>query len=276
MASAVSEPLLRAPAVLLPGERKPPAGPTGRVLWGLRPNQCRQPTGRMGAGRRSGGALRWRHKTTEAVTDFQPYGPSARFASGQFRARVGQGQWLSRPFLTAAWRYLALLNFEVPPALLGPLVPVGTEFDTWGGIALASMVGFRFLDTRVLGIPIPGHRDFDEVNLRLYVRHRCEDGGWRRAVVFVRELVPRRAIATVARWFYNEPYTAVPNAPQTRDGRGGGWRVWACGVRMALGRTLASPRSEYPRVALDSRPDRRGGVHLGALLGLHGPARRGL
>jgi uncharacterized protein len=115
-----------------------------------------------------------------------------------------------RPFLTAAWRYLAMLNYEVPPTLLRPLVPVGTELDTWGGVTLASVVGFRFLDTRVLGIPIPGHRDFDEVNLRFYVCRRGDDGGWRRAVVFVRELVPRRAIATMARWLYNEPYTAVP------------------------------------------------------------------
>ena len=116
----------------------------------------------------------------------------------------------SRPFLTASWRYLAMLNYEVPPALLGPLVPAGTELDRWDGATLASMVGFRFLDTRVLGIPIPGHRDFDEVNLRFYVRRRGEDGEWRRAVVFVRELVPRPAIALVARWLYNEPYTAVP------------------------------------------------------------------
>jgi hypothetical protein len=72
------------------------------------------------------------------------------------------------------------------------------------------MVGFRFLDTRVLGLPVPGHRDFDEVNLRFYVRRRAEDGAWQRGVVFVRELVPRRAIAAVARWWYNEPYSAVP------------------------------------------------------------------
>ncbi len=114
------------------------------------------------------------------------------------------------PLLTAAWRYLAMINYEVPARLLGPLVPAGTELDTWGGATLASMVGFRFLNTRVLGIPIPGHRNFDEVNLRFYVRRRVEDGAWRRAVVFVREFVPRRAIASVARWLYNEPYTAVP------------------------------------------------------------------
>jgi uncharacterized protein len=103
-----------------------------------------------------------------------------------------------------------MLNYEVPPALLRPLVPLGVELDSWNGSTLASIVGFRFLNTRVLGVPIPGHRDFDEINLRFYVRCRDQGGGWRRAVVFVRELVPRRAIAFVARWFYNEPYVAVP------------------------------------------------------------------
>jgi len=71
------------------------------------------------------------------------------------------------------------------------------------------VVGFRFASTRVLGIRIPGHVDFDEVNLRTYVRHRAPEG-WRRGVVFIRELVPRRAIATIARLVYNEPYVRVP------------------------------------------------------------------
>jgi uncharacterized protein YqjF (DUF2071 family) len=114
-----------------------------------------------------------------------------------------------KPFLTAAWRYLAMVTFEVPAAVLRPLVPRGTELDTWKGAALASVVGFRFLETRVMGLSIPGHRNFDEVNLRFYVRRRGGDGVWRRAVVFVRELVPRYAIALVARWCYNEPYSAV-------------------------------------------------------------------
>src|SRR6266496_5762724 len=101
-----------------------------------------------------------------------------------------------------------MLNYEVPAALLQPLVPAGTELDSFRGAVLATVVGFRFLDTRVLGVAIPGHRDFDEVNLRFYVRRRAPDG-WRRAVVFVRELVPRAAIALIARWTYNEPYTAA-------------------------------------------------------------------
>jgi uncharacterized protein YqjF (DUF2071 family) len=114
-----------------------------------------------------------------------------------------------QPFLTAEWRHLAMLNYEVDPAVLKPLLPAGTELDPWQGKTLVSMVGFRFLQTRVRRLAIPFHQDFDEVNLRFYVRRQAPDG-WRRGVVFVRELVPRAAIAWVARTIYQEPYLAVP------------------------------------------------------------------
>ena len=102
-----------------------------------------------------------------------------------------------------------MLNFVADPGLLAPLVPAGTELDYYRDETFLSVVGFMFLETRVLGLPIPRHRDFEEVNLRFYVRKRSPDG-WRRGVVFVRELVPRRAIAFVASAFYGEPYLALP------------------------------------------------------------------
>jgi uncharacterized protein YqjF (DUF2071 family) len=130
---------------------------------------------------------------------------------------VSRSPTARRAFLTAEWRYLAMLNYVVDPALLEPDVPAGTELDYWHGKALVSVVGFRFLRTRVLGAPIPFHRDFDEVNLRFYVR-RVESGEVRRGVVFLRELVPRVAIATVARLAYNEPYRSVPMTSDVRPG----------------------------------------------------------
>src|SRR5437660_7249309 len=114
-----------------------------------------------------------------------------------------------RPFLTANWRYLAMLNFVVDPKIVAPLVPPGTELDFENGETFLSVVGFLFLDTRLLGLPIPVYRDFEEVNLLFYVRRKSADT-WRRGVVFVRELVPRRAIALVARAFYGERYVALP------------------------------------------------------------------
>ncbi len=102
-----------------------------------------------------------------------------------------------------------MLNYEVEPERLLPLVPKGTELDTHDGKTFVSMVGFLFLDTRVMGLAIPFHRDFEEINLRFYVRRKAEDG-WRRGVVFVKEIVPRTAIALTARWLYNENYVALP------------------------------------------------------------------
>ncbi|MFL6196347.1 MAG: YqjF family protein [Thermoanaerobaculia bacterium] len=102
-----------------------------------------------------------------------------------------------------------MLNYVVPPEVLAPFVPAGTELDTWEGKTFASMVGFLFLDTRVLGVAIPGHRNFEEVNLRFYVKRKAEDG-WRRGVVFIKEIVPRAAIAGVARLLYGEKYVAMP------------------------------------------------------------------
>jgi uncharacterized protein YqjF (DUF2071 family) len=111
----------------------------------------------------------------------------------------------TRPFLTATWRNLAMLNYRVDPALLAPHVPQGTTLDSHNGATWISLVGFLFDDTRVLGVKVPLHVTFEEINLRFYVR-RDSGEEVRRGVVFIKEIVPRRAIATVAKLAYNEPY----------------------------------------------------------------------
>ena len=110
-----------------------------------------------------------------------------------------------RPFLTARWSNLILANFATPDELLLPRLPDGLQLDRRDGRAWTSLVAFDFLDTRVLGVPWPGYRNFPEINLRFYVRH-----GRDRGVVFVREFVPKRFVALMTRLLYREPYAAVP------------------------------------------------------------------
>ena len=155
---------------------------------------------------------------------------------------------MTRPFLTARWESLVLVNWECPGRLLEPLVPRGTLLDAWHGRTLVSLVGFLFLDTRLRGIPVPGHRNFEEVNLRFYVRRELPDGTSRRAVVFVRELVPRRAIAWLARWLYDEPYRAVPMShdrdldPESGGSVLYGWRFGGADFR--LGASVSGPAGQ--------------------------------
>jgi len=142
-------------------------------------------------------------------------------------------------FLKADWRTLAMLNYEVEPDLLARFVPRGTELDRWNGKVFVSLVGFRFLKTRVFGISFPFHRNFDEVNLRFYVR-RIEGSEIRRGVVFIKEIVSRWAIAAAARTFYNEQYVSLPMRHQIRPNGESGLSVeyeWCSGAgwnRMSL------------------------------------------
>jgi uncharacterized protein YqjF (DUF2071 family) len=110
-----------------------------------------------------------------------------------------------KKFLSAEWRDLIMANYVVEPALLEPRVPTGTTLDLHEGKCFVSLVGFMFLDTRVLDFLVPFHVNFEEVNLRFYVRREFE-GEVRRGVVFVKEIVPRAAIALIARRLYGEPY----------------------------------------------------------------------
>lgn len=121
------------------------------------------------------------------------------------------------PFLTAEWRKLAFANYPVDPGILEPYVPFGTELDFWGGKCYLSLVGFMFKKVRLLGIPVPFHTEFEEVNIRFYVRKKDGDE-WKRGVVFVREIVPKAAITFVANTVYNENYQTLAMRHRWVDG----------------------------------------------------------
>ncbi len=112
-------------------------------------------------------------------------------------------------FLSAAWRNLVMINYKLDKELLAPYVPAFTEIDTRNGSSYLSLVGFLFRDTRVLGLRIPFHVNFEEVNLRFYVKRKI-NGEERRGVVFISEIVPRAAIAIIANNLFHENYRSLP------------------------------------------------------------------
>ncbi|MFT3823380.1 MAG: DUF2071 domain-containing protein [Chitinophagaceae bacterium] len=112
-------------------------------------------------------------------------------------------------FLSAEWRKLAIANYAVDPQLLLPHLPYKTELDTWNNTCYVSLVGFMFVNTRLLGLPIPFHINFEEINLRFYVRSKDNDT-WKRGVVFIKEIVPRPALTFVANTIYKENYETLP------------------------------------------------------------------
>lgn len=112
-------------------------------------------------------------------------------------------------FLKAEWRKLALANYIIDKKLLDKYLPIGTELDLWKGNCYVSLVGFMFVNTKLLGLKIPFHQNFEEVNLRFYVK-RFDNGELKRGVVFIKEIVPKRALTFVANTVYNENYETLP------------------------------------------------------------------
>ncbi len=123
----------------------------------------------------------------------------------------------SNTFLTAKWHNLIMANYEIDPKILEKYIPEGTELDLWQGRCYVSLVGFMFLKTKVLGIGFPLHRDFEEVNLRFYVKYRHPTEGVRRGVVFIKEIVPKHAITFIANTLYNENYQTLNMAHEESE-----------------------------------------------------------
>ena len=100
-------------------------------------------------------------------------------------------------------------HYEVNPEVLKAYVPAGTELDFFEGKCYVSLVGFMFLNTKLLGVKIPFHKNFEEVNLRFYVKHKVGNE-IKRGVVFIKEIVPKRALTFVANTIYKENYVTLP------------------------------------------------------------------
>ena len=115
---------------------------------------------------------------------------------------------MSKIFLQAEWRKLAIANYAADRKLLDKFLPWKTEIDLWNETCYISLVGFMFQNTKVKGLKIPFHVDFEEVNLRFYVRYNNK--GWKRGVVFIKEIVPKPALTFVANTVYKEKYETMP------------------------------------------------------------------
>ncbi len=161
---------------------------------------------------------------------------------------------MSFVFLTAAWRKLIMAQYEVAPEVLRARLPPGLELDLYHGRCFVSLVGFLFDRVRILGVPVPFHTQFEEVNLRFYVRRPMPDGSFRRGVVFMSEIVPKPAITLVARALYGEAYTTAATAhfwgppgarPEAKRPKGG---------RLRTGRHLRRLRQLPPSSAREAVP----------------------
>jgi uncharacterized protein YqjF (DUF2071 family) len=158
-------------------------------------------------------------------------------------------------FLTAEWRKLAIANYAVNKDILTPYLPIGTELDLWNNTCYVSLIGFLFKNTKLLGFSIPFHANFEEVNLRFYVKYKDGDTV-KRGVVFIKEIVPKFALSAVANTIYNENYVTMPMTHswlETEDERvveyswrcKNDWQSFAVTAHKGLSEIVAGTEAEF-------------------------------
>ena len=153
---------------------------------------------------------------------------------------------MSRVFLQAEWRNLLMANYSVDPKVLSEYIPRHTELDDFNGVYYVSLVGFLFKNTKVMGLSIPFHRTFEEVNLRFYVRYK-EGNSWKRGVVFIKELVPRQMITLVANKIYGENY-ATHRMKHLWENKGENIHIsyqWKIGTEWNYLKAIAESEAKY-------------------------------
>ena len=111
-------------------------------------------------------------------------------------------------FLHAEWNNLIMANYVVPEEFLLPFVPEKTELDFYKGKTYISLIGLMFLNTRIRGFSVPYHVNFEEINLRFYVKHN-DRGIWKRGTVFIKEIVSKPVISFVANSLFKEKYSTM-------------------------------------------------------------------
>lgn len=114
-----------------------------------------------------------------------------------------------------------MVNYAIDSNILQKYLPPNTELDFWEGKCYVSLIGFMFLNTKVKGIKFPFHVNFEEVNLRFYVKRNVEGDSIRRGVVFIREIVPKPLLTLIANILYKEHYVTMPMQHEWKEEYGG-------------------------------------------------------
>ena len=145
-----------------------------------------------------------------------------------------------------------MVNYAIDPKILQKYLPPNTELDFWEGKCYVSLIGFMFLNTKVKGFKFPFHVNFEEVNLRFYVKRNVEGKSIRRGVVFIREIVPKHLLTFIANKLYKEHYVTMPMQHEWKEENDGlrisyEWKKekwYSCQVRASSNLKSILPGSE--------------------------------
>ena len=136
--------------------------------------------------------------TQTGIVDFDPVAPDLRGPT----------------LMTQRWDDITFVHWAVDPALVAPLLPVGTRPDVLAGVTFVGLIPFQMSRAGLSrGPAVPWLGTFAETNVRLY----SVDEHGHHGVVFASLEASRLLISLAARVAFATPYTWA-RMRITRDG----------------------------------------------------------
>lgn len=122
------------------------------------------------------------------------------------------------------------MNYIISPEILENYLPAYTIIDYFKGNCFTSLVGFPFRNVEIAGMKIPFYTDFEEINLRFYVK-RFDGTTWRKGTVFISEIANKSALKFLANSFLHEKYQTLETRQEIKENSElietkYSWRTW--------------------------------------------------
>lgn len=118
--------------------------------------------------------------------------------------------------ISSEFRKVALLNYIVPPEVVEKYLPKYTKPDFYNGNCFISLVGFQVKKLKVSDVKVPLIKDFDEIDLQIYVK-RFDGARWVKGVVIISRIFDQPGAATLTNTLFKTNYTSMPTTSEVNE-----------------------------------------------------------
>lgn len=118
--------------------------------------------------------------------------------------------------ISSEFRKVALLNYMIPPEVVEKYLPDHTKPDYYNGECMISLVGFQVPNLKVAGVKMPLLKDFDEIDLQIYVK-RFDGAKWQKGVVVISRIFAHPIGEPLANTFLRTNYSSMPVTATTKE-----------------------------------------------------------
>lgn len=118
--------------------------------------------------------------------------------------------------ISTEFKKVALFNYIVPEEVVKKYLPKHIKPDFYNGNCYISLVGFQVSKLKVAGVKVPLLKDFDEIDLQIYVK-RFNGAKWEKGVVVVSRIFDQPGAAPLANTLFKANYSSVPTSGKVNE-----------------------------------------------------------